>query len=108
MLWDCEYCKGEYDLKTEKENHLTLCKYNPTRNIDTQKCQSIAKKHHVETCVACDADRHLEVHNVNEDYSDNRKENLVFLCHYHNGLFHSRFRSEVEPYIVEYVAKRWK
>ena len=59
--------------------------------------------YHGKKCLVCDEEKIVTVHHVNENHSDNRPENLVPLCPTHHQYVHSRYRSEVQPIIEEYV-----
>lgn len=59
--------------------------------------------YHGKKCVVCGEDKVVEVHHYNEVHTDNRPENLVPLCPTHHQYMHSKYRSEVEPIIDEYV-----
>lgn len=70
--------------------------------------RTLAKKYHEEKCIICGFDKILDVHHINEDNSDNRKDNLVFLCPNHHKMFHSNFKNEIEPFIIEYQMIKWR
>lgn len=41
---------------------------------------TIARKYHKEECIVCGVTDVLDVHHIDEDRTNNAKENLVFLC----------------------------
>ena len=67
------------------------------------KYQSVARRNHEKECIVCGFDKIVEVHHINEVHSDNRKENLVFLCPNHHSMYHSRYKEEIVPYIEKFL-----
>lgn len=65
--------------------------------------KEIALKHHEHRCIICGEDKIISIHHVNEIHEDNLPENLVVLCPTHHQYYHSRYRLEVEPKIIQYV-----
>lgn len=59
--------------------------------------------YHKKECVICGELKIVSVHHMNEDRNDNRPENLIPLCPTHHQYFHSVYRNEVEPKILEYI-----
>ena len=64
-------------------------------------------KHHEKRCVVCGEDKIVTVHHMNENHQDNSPENLIPLCPTHHQYFHSRYRNEVLPIILDYI-KCWQ
>lgn len=62
--------------------------------------RTLAMKYLEPKCVVCGFDTIVEVHHINEIHSDNRIENLVFLCPNHHRMYHSKHKDEIEPYIT--------
>ena len=63
----------------------------------------ICFKHHEKKCIICGFDIIVEVHHVDCNKNNNQPNNLVPLCPNHHRMFHSRYRSMVEPLIEEYL-----
>lgn len=69
--------------------------------------QSTCFEYHKKKCVVCGEDKIVSVHHLNENHNDNRPENLIPLCPTHHQYYHSRYKDEVYPTIVEYITE-WK
>lgn len=53
--------------------------------------------------MVCDEDKIVAVHHLNEDHTDNRIENLIPMCPTHHQYMHSRYKSEIQHIVDEYV-----
>lgn len=51
-----------------------------------------ARKQRTETCEACGTSRRLQAHHINEDWTDNRPENLQTLCVFCHAFWHAMHR----------------
>ncbi len=65
--------------------------------------RSVAQRNHPKECIVCGFDKVLEVHHVDENHSNNDFNNLVWLCPNHHQMFHSKYKSEIEPYVQNYI-----
>lgn len=63
--------------------------------------------HHEKKCIICGESNIVQVHHSDGNHSNNDPSNLVPLCPTHHQYFHSKYRSLVEPAIIEYI-KNWK
>jgi len=75
-------------------------------NWKQEAYRSTCFQYHKKECVVCSENKIVTVHHLNENHSDNRPENLIPLCPTHHQYFHSKYRSEVEPIIIDYL-KKW-
>ena len=78
-------------------------KNNPNWKQDTY--QTTCFEAHGKKCIVCGEEKIVAAHHVNENHSDNRTENLVPLCPTHHQYVHSRYKSEVQPIIEDYLKK---
>lgn len=69
--------------------------------------KTVCKRHNSYSCIICNFNKILDVHHVNEDNTDNRKENLIYLCPNHHKMYHSRFKKEIVPFIEKYILSKW-
>lgn len=74
-------------------------------NWKGSKYQSICFNHHDKKCVVCGEDKIVAVHHYDHNHENNDPKNLVPLCPTHHSYVHSRYVSEVQPVIDEYVKK---
>src|ERR1700722_225076 len=51
-----------------------------------------ARKHRLGSCAACESERRLHVHHVNEDWTDNSPINLQTLCIFCHQFWHAMHR----------------
>lgn len=66
--------------------------------------RKIAFKLHGEKCVVCGFDKVLEVHHIDHNRSNNKKENLVPLCPNHHRMIHnSKYSKELIGVIKHYL-----
>ena len=65
--------------------------------------QTLCFSQHKKECIICGEDKIVAVHHLNEDHNDNRIENLVPLCPTHHQYMHSRYKSEIQHKVDEYV-----
>lgn len=64
--------------------------------------RTIALQHNEHKCVVCGFDKIVCIHHIDENKKNNKITNLIPLCPNHHEMFHSKWRSEVEPFIVKW------
>lgn len=80
-------------------------KYHPD---EIAHYKAVLLRYHKHKCLVCGFDKIIDAHHVDENHDNNDPKNLVPICSNHHRMFHSRFRSEIEPKITEYIKERWK
>jgi len=65
--------------------------------------RTICFAHHKKQCVVCGERKIVAVHHLDENRENNSPENLVPLCPTHHQYWHSRYKSEVEPIVLNYI-----
>jgi hypothetical protein len=68
---------------------------------------TICWRYHDKKCVVCDETNIVAVHHLNENHSDNRKENLIPLCPTHHHYMHSKYKKMIEQKVYEYIKNKW-
>lgn len=63
--------------------------------------------HHEQKCVVCGEDKIVAVHHLDENNQNNDPKNLIPLCPTHHSYWHSKYRSEIEGIVSEYVKNKW-
>lgn len=110
---DCPVCDAP--IKNYKTG--TTCSYSCSNkhfrsgpnnsNWNENHYQTTCFHHHIKECVVCGESNIVEVHHLDEDHNNNIPENLIPLCPTHHQYWHSRFKSLVEPQVLEYI-KQWR
>ena len=72
-------------------------------NWKGERYQSICFLHHPKKCVVCDETKIVAVHHYDHDHENNEPANLVPLCPTHHSYVHSRYASDVQGHIDNYV-----
>ena len=67
--------------------------------------RTIAFQNHEEKCAICGFDKIVAVHHIDENKKNNSQENLIPLCPNHHEMVHSKWRSEVQPFIDKWQEK---
>lgn len=110
---ECPACGKSFKVSKGSPREETTCSYacsntyfrsgrnNP--NWKETAYRSTCFLYHKKECVICNEVRIVEVHHYDCNKNNNEIDNLVPLCPNHHQLFHSRFRQDVEPYIIEYI-----
>ena len=75
-------------------------------NWSETQYRSTCFHYHGKKCVICGEERIVEVHHLDEDHGNNRPENLIPMCPTHHQYWHSKYKSEVEGKVLEYI-KMW-
>lgn len=70
-------------------------------NKNATQYRTICFKHWEKKCLLCGFEKIVVVHHMDENKKNNNPENLIPLCPNHHEMFHSKFRGEVEPLIIE-------
>ncbi len=120
---NCHNCNTQFDVTEREKQFPSKDKYFCCKSCSNSeggkakaikdeengnmKYRTLAKKYHNENCVVCGFDKVLDVHHINEQHNDDRKENLIFLCPNHHEMFHSKYRDEIVPHIEKYVEDKW-
>jgi predicted restriction endonuclease len=116
----CECCKKEFiyegRIKTKAYKLARFCSRscaNNRQNVWDKKpimqngiwrYRKIAINTHGEKCVVCGFDKVIEIHHIDEDRTNNTKENLVPLCPNHHTMIHrSKYVNEVKQEILNYL-----
>ena len=89
----CSYSCANTYFRTGKDNG----------NWKDDRYRTTCFLYHKKECIICGENKIVTVHHMNENHDDNRPENLIPLCPTHHQYFHSTFRNEVEPKILEYI-----
>lgn len=66
--------------------------------------RDICFTNHDKRCIVCGEEKIVSVHHINGNHNDHRIENLVPLCPTHHQYVHSKYRSEVEPFIKKFIS----
>jgi hypothetical protein len=67
--------------------------------------RTVALRHHEPKCVICSFDKVIAIHHIDENKKNNDPSNLIPLCPNHHEMYHSKWKSEVEPFIKEWQQK---
>jgi len=67
--------------------------------------KTIALQNHAHSCAICGFDKIVAIHHIDETHSNNDPSNLIPLCPNHHEMYHSKWKYEVEPYILAYQAR---
>jgi len=67
--------------------------------------RTIALQNHEHQCVVCGFDKIVAIHHIDENKKNNDPRNLIPLCPNHHEMVHSKFRSEVQPFIDDWQNK---
>lgn len=119
----CGTCDTDFQVKEREKKFPSKSVYYCSRNCansvggkakaavhhtdDVAHYRTVAGRYHKMECLICGFDKIVAVHHVDEDHSNNDPKNLVCLCPNHHEMFHSKYRSEVEDDINNYVENRW-
>ena len=72
-------------------------------NWKEENYRSTCWEHHEKKCVICREEKIVAVHHYDLNHNNNVPENLVPLCPTHHQYVHSRYSSEVQSQIDDYV-----
>ena len=72
-------------------------------NDNAKRYRTIAFQSHKKECYVCGFDKVVAVHHIDENKKNNSLNNLIPLCPNHHEMVHSKWYSEVEPFI-----KKWQ
>lgn len=64
--------------------------------------KTIALQNHEHKCIICGFDKIVAIHHIDENKKNNLPSNLIPLCPNHHEMVHSKYRSEVQPFIDEW------
>lgn len=78
--------------------------YHPDDDVSYR---ALCLRYHKKECIICKESNVIEVHHLNHNHNDNRKENLVVLCPTHHRYIHSKYKYLIEDKITEYVKQKW-
>lgn len=110
---ECQRCGEDYTIeareKTRKFKESKYCSRSCANNRqewwneNATNYRTIAFRKWDKKCIVCGFDKIVTVHHMDEDHSNNDINNLVPLCPNHHEMFHSKYRDEVEPLILEKI-----
>lgn len=106
----CPVCDSIFTTYIGRKDEKTTCSHSCSnrffngiiRNINPTKYTTICFRNHKKECIICGENRIVEVHHFDENHNNDLPENLIPLCPTHHRLFHSGFRKDVEPQIIQY------
>lgn len=106
----CPVCGSAFSTYIGRKDEKTTCSHSCSntyfngiiRNTNPTNYATICFRYHKKECIVCGENRIVEVHHFDEDHQNNSPENLIPLCPTHHKLYHSRFRKDVEPQIIQY------
>ena len=109
---NCERCGKEFifvgRVKTKKYEGAKFCSRSCANNRqewwndNLTNYRTIALKHHAEECIICGFNKIVAIHHIDENKQNNSPRNLVPLCPNHHEMVHSKWRSEIQPFIEEW------
>lgn len=113
---ECQRCGKEYTIvareKTKKFKDSKYCSRSCSNNRqdwwneNATNYRTIAFQNWKKECVVCGFDKIVVVHHMDENHNNNDINNLVPLCPNHHEMFHSKYRDEVEPLIIQKIMER--
>ena len=113
IIKECPVCKNEFETLSGHKREKTTCSHscsntffrsgdnNPNWKEDSYRTTCFL--YHKKECVVCGENNIVEVHHLDEDNKNNSPYNLIPLCPTHHQYWHSRYRGEVEPIIINYI-----
>ena len=108
----CQCCDNEFiftgRLNTKGYENAKFCSRSCANNRqawwnnNSTRYRTIALQNHSAECVVCGFDKIVAIHHIDENKKNNAPSNLIPLCPNHHEMVHSKWKSEVIPYIVEW------
>lgn len=109
----CPVCGRLFKTKASSPREKITCSYacanthfnGIARNVNEDKLtyRTICFRHHGKKCIVCSEDKIVAVHHMDGNHDNKSPENLIPLCPTHHGYWHSRYRSEIEETVLNYV-----
>ena len=110
---ECPVCSTKFITSKDSPREKITCSHscantyfrsginNP--NWSDNSYRSTCFHYHKKECVVCGETKIVEVHHFDEDNKNNSPENLIPLCPTHHQYWHSRYRSEIEQIVIDYI-----
>lgn len=119
----CPICSTPFETQKDHTREKTTCSYScanthfrsgvnhanhqiaMSNNIipSSKNYQTICFHHHKYECCSCGESRIVEVHHFDHDHNNVNPENLIPLCPTCHQLYHSNYRNDVLPQILEFI-----
>lgn len=109
----CPICEKTFKTGKGSPKEKSTCSYSCSNsyfrsglnnpNWKEESYRSTCFLSHKKECVVCGENKIVEVHHLDEDKNNNRIENLIPLCPTHHKYWHSRFKSEIEKIVLNYI-----
>lgn len=114
----CENCQKEFEyvgrMKTKSFNKPMYCSISCSNNrtkwwsSNSKNYRTIARQNNEKfKCVVCGFDKIVAIHHIDENKKNNDPSNLIPLCPNHHEMCHSKYKSEIKPYIDEWQKTFW-
>lgn len=118
----CPVCNTSFETKIGGKEEKTTCSYscsnsyfrsginNPNfgklicNNGSYTHYRTICFHYHAKECIICGENKIVSVHHYDNNHKNNDPKNLVPLCPTHHQYVHSRYNSEVQNKIDDYVS----
>lgn len=108
----CSICDEVYiftgRLKTKAYERSIFCSVSCSHNRqewwndNAKRYKTVALQHHKHKCVICGFDKVVAIHHIDENRQNNAPSNLIPLCPNHHEMYHSKWKNEILPFIIEW------
>ena len=109
-LKECPVCKKNYVGNSKTCGHSCANTYfrsgkNNGRILEEKdwSYQRICFKYHKKECIICGENKIVAAHHYDNNHKNNDPSNLVPLCPTHHSYMHSKYKTEFEKNVDEYV-----
>lgn len=120
----CPVCSNEFETQSGHSKEKTTCSHScsntyfrsgdnhPNWKDVTDESKSYGYRkvcfaYHKQECIVCGENKIVAVHHLDEDNKNSNPENLIPLCPTHHQYWHSRYKSEIEEIVENYI-RDWK
>ena len=113
IIKSCPVCQKKFETLKDNLREKTTCSYSCSNtyfrsgvnnpNWKDSNYRTTCFAFHEKKCVVCGESKLVEVHHLDENKSNSDPFNLIPLCPTHHQYWHSRYKSEVEFIIKEYI-----
>ena len=112
---ECPVCKTKFITSKGSPREKVTCSHscantyfrsginNPNWNDNSYR--STCFHYHKKECIVCGENKIVEVHHFDENNKNNSPSNLIPLCPTHHQYWHSRYRSEIEQIVIDYITE---